>query len=259
MEKQPAASGQTSETSRRTGIVLRTAVPFLSGESATEHLDGEFSFDPADPYAVTDRRLEAQSGSVTWTFARDLLAEGLYHPTGDGDVQVWPCLSNTGEAVVIIELCSPDGTALLQTASRRRAALRHLHLRRGSGWQRELPPEHRRAGRAAARPLTHRLISRPPVDFRGPVRHSGVANPATDRLQRGPAMTDTYIYLIRESDWDSDRFLPGGEPASQEEMATTFGAHKAFQDAVAELGARIVGGEALQSAKHGGVVTPGPG
>ena len=72
-------------------------------------------------------------------------------------------------------------------------------------------------------------------------------------------MTDTYIYLIRENDWDSDRFLPGGEPASQEEMADTFGAHQAFQAAVAELGARIVGGEALQSAKHGGVVTPGEG
>ena len=71
-------------------------------------------------------------------------------------------------------------------------------------------------------------------------------------------MTDTYIYLIRESDWDSDRFLPGGEPAGQEEMAATFGAHKAFQAAVAEMGARIVGGEALQSPKHGGVVTPGP-
>ncbi len=72
-------------------------------------------------------------------------------------------------------------------------------------------------------------------------------------------MTDTYIYLIREADWDSDRFLPGGEPASQEEMASQFGAHKAFQDAVAELGGRMVGGEALQSAKHGGVVTPGQG
>jgi hypothetical protein len=72
-------------------------------------------------------------------------------------------------------------------------------------------------------------------------------------------MTDTYLYLIRENDWDSDRFLPGGEPASPEEMAATFGAHKAFQTAVAELGARLVGGEALQSAKHGGVVTPGKG
>jgi len=113
MEKHPATSG-TSET---TDVALRAVVPFLSGESATEHLDGEFSFDPADPYAVT-MKLEARSGSVTWTFARELLADGLYHPAGDGDVQVWPCLSNSGEAVVIVELCSPDGTALLQTPSR---------------------------------------------------------------------------------------------------------------------------------------------
>src|ERR1700754_2885438 len=114
MEKHPATSGSTSET---TDVVLRPAVPFLSGESATEHLDGEFSFDPTDPYAVT-MKLEARSGSVTWTFARELLAEGVYSPSGDGDVQVWPCLSNTGEAVVIVELSSPDGTALLQTGSR---------------------------------------------------------------------------------------------------------------------------------------------
>ena len=114
MEQHPATSGQTSKTS---DVVLRTAVPFLSGESAIEHLDGEFSFDPSDPYAVT-MKLEARSGSVTWTFARELLAEGLFHPSGDGDVQIWPCLSNTGEAVVIVELCSPDGTALLQTSSR---------------------------------------------------------------------------------------------------------------------------------------------
>ena len=62
--------------------------------------------------------LEAKSGRVTWTFARELLAEGLYDPVGDGDVQVWPCLSGAGEAVVIIELCSPTGEAMLQTGSR---------------------------------------------------------------------------------------------------------------------------------------------
>lgn len=114
MEQHPATSGHSSKTN---DVVLRTVVPFLSGESATEHLEGEFSYDPADPYAVT-MKLEARSGSVTWTFARELLAEGLYSPSGDGDVQVWPCLSHHGEAVVIVELCSPDGTALLQTASR---------------------------------------------------------------------------------------------------------------------------------------------
>ena len=70
-------------------------------------------------------------------------------------------------------------------------------------------------------------------------------------------MTDTYIYLIRENDWDSDRYLPGGEPADDAEMA--FSAHKAFQQAVVELGARVVAGNALQSAKYGGVATPGDG
>ena len=51
---------------------------------------------------------------MRWTFARDLLLDGLYEPTGDGDVHVWPCLDSDGHAVVIIELCSPDGEALVQ-------------------------------------------------------------------------------------------------------------------------------------------------
>jgi hypothetical protein len=72
-------------------------------------------------------------------------------------------------------------------------------------------------------------------------------------------MTDTYIFLIRENDWDSDRFLPGAEPADEAELGMTFGEHKAFQEAVAALGARIVGASALQSAKYGGIATPGEG
>jgi hypothetical protein len=72
-------------------------------------------------------------------------------------------------------------------------------------------------------------------------------------------MTDTYIYLIRENDWQSDAHLPGAEPTGGADHAATFGAHQSFQAAVAELGARIVNGDALQSAKYGGVVTPGEG
>jgi hypothetical protein len=72
-------------------------------------------------------------------------------------------------------------------------------------------------------------------------------------------MTDTYIYLIRENDWDSDKYLPGAEPGDAADAENTFAEHKAFQVAVTELGARVVGGEALQSAKYGGVATPGEG
>jgi Streptomyces sporulation and cell division protein, SsgA len=100
-----------------TATTVHASVPFISGETQTELIEGELVFDHADPYAVV-MHLEARSGTVTWTFARELLAEGLYTPAGDGDVQVWPCMSNTGEAVVIIELRSPDGMALIQAPSR---------------------------------------------------------------------------------------------------------------------------------------------
>ena len=41
------------------------------------------------------------------------------------------------------------------------------------------------------------------------------------------------------------------------EMGASFPEHEAFQKAVADLGARIVGGAALQNSRHGGTVTPG--
>jgi hypothetical protein len=103
--------------SRSTATTVRAAVPFISGEAHSELLEGELVFDPCDPYAVA-MHLEARSGTVVWTFARELLADGLFEPAGNGDVQVWPCLGNTGEAVVIIELSSPDGLAMLQAPSR---------------------------------------------------------------------------------------------------------------------------------------------
>ncbi len=68
-------------------------------------------------------------------------------------------------------------------------------------------------------------------------------------------MTDTYAFLIREPDWDSDRYLAGAPDPKDE----TFAAHAHFQQAVAELGATIVGGTALHNAKHGGRCTPGAG
>lgn len=76
-------------------------------------IDAELHYDPRDPYAVTTV-FKTGSSHVRWTFGRDLLTDGLYEPAGDGDVHVWPCLDAAGHAVVIIELCSPDGEALVQ-------------------------------------------------------------------------------------------------------------------------------------------------
>jgi hypothetical protein len=71
-------------------------------------------------------------------------------------------------------------------------------------------------------------------------------------------MADTYVYIIREEDWDSDQYLgrPQTDPDSAEAM---FPAHAAFAEAVEKLGARIVGGNALQNRKYGGSVVPGKG
>jgi len=68
---------------------------------------GTFRYTPDDPWAVTATFTSATAGTVTWTFARDLLVQGRYEPVGDGDVHVWPCLSADASAVVVIEL-DPD-------------------------------------------------------------------------------------------------------------------------------------------------------
>ena len=103
----------------KTGQVITENVEleFVDPQGESTSIDSDLVFDPADPYAVT---MVFRTGvqEVLWTFGRELLDGGRYEPTGDGDVHVWPCLSSHGSAVVIIELCSPDGELLVQASSR---------------------------------------------------------------------------------------------------------------------------------------------
>ncbi len=85
----------------------------IDSTGAATPIEAELRYDAADPFAVTTVFMTGES-EVSWTFGRDLLTDGLYEPSGDGDVHVWPCLDSHGHAVVIIELCSPDGEALVQ-------------------------------------------------------------------------------------------------------------------------------------------------
>lgn len=66
-----------------------------------------------DPYAVHVSFHVNSDFPVHWTFARDLLVEGVFRPSGHGDVRVWPTKSE-GRNVVLMALSSPDGDALLQ-------------------------------------------------------------------------------------------------------------------------------------------------
>lgn len=72
-------------------------------------------YDARDPWAVT---LDFGEGNVHWTFARDLLIDGLDAPAGIGDVQVWPTVDSEGVATTVLALSSPDGVALLQGPTR---------------------------------------------------------------------------------------------------------------------------------------------
>lgn len=89
------------------------ALELIDTAGTATPIEAELRYDPADPYAVTTV-FKTGASHVRWTFGRELLTEGLYEPAGDGDVHVWPCLDTSGHAVVIIELCSPDGEALVQ-------------------------------------------------------------------------------------------------------------------------------------------------
>ncbi|MFD7627816.1 SsgA family sporulation/cell division regulator [Streptomyces sp. NPDC059851] len=66
-----------------------------------------------DPYAVHVTFHTGSSAPVNWTFARELLVEGVFRPCGHGDVRIWPAKLED-RSVLCLALTSPDGDALLQ-------------------------------------------------------------------------------------------------------------------------------------------------
>ncbi|SFD32867.1 SsgA family sporulation/cell division regulator [Streptomyces aidingensis] len=68
-----------------------------------------------DPFAVHILFHITSGSPVHWSFARDLLVEGVFRPAGHGDVRIWPGRAED-RPVVCIALNSPDGGALVQAA-----------------------------------------------------------------------------------------------------------------------------------------------
>lgn len=75
-------------------------------------------YDAADPYAVhVTFQTGGERGTVEWSFARQLLTDGVTRPVGEGDVRVWPTHSN-GTAMVCLSLSSPSGSAVFEVSQR---------------------------------------------------------------------------------------------------------------------------------------------
>ncbi|MFJ1945451.1 SsgA family sporulation/cell division regulator [[Kitasatospora] papulosa] len=67
-----------------------------------------------DPYAVTAVFYAGTEEELEWTFARELLDDGLHSSVGLGDVIVWPGPEETGDTQrIFIRLRPPGSTALL--------------------------------------------------------------------------------------------------------------------------------------------------
>ncbi|AXI71829.1 SsgA family sporulation/cell division regulator [Streptomyces bacillaris] len=69
-----------------------------------------------DPYAVHIAFHIGSESPVHWTFARELLVEGVFRPCGHGDVRIWPTKVDK-RSVICVALTSPDGNALLEVPS----------------------------------------------------------------------------------------------------------------------------------------------
>ena len=89
-------------------------VRLLSGVGGVTPLDALLVYDAADPFAVSMVFDTGAEEPVRWTFARDLLRDGLERRVGEGDLIIWPAIDNVGEPALNLRLCSPDGDALLE-------------------------------------------------------------------------------------------------------------------------------------------------
>ncbi|WP_033325911.1 SsgA family sporulation/cell division regulator [Streptomyces yerevanensis] len=74
------------------------------------------SYRSDDPYAVHFTFHVGSELAVNWTFARELLVEGILRPCGHGDVRVRPVKAGR-RGVILIALSSPGGDALLEASA----------------------------------------------------------------------------------------------------------------------------------------------
>jgi hypothetical protein len=92
------------------GVVAEMEFALVVADSEPIRVGAHLRYDVRDPYAVCVSFDAGGSERIEWTFARDLLDQGLWGATGDGDVKIWP----RGGAVYLA-LCSPSGKAVLET------------------------------------------------------------------------------------------------------------------------------------------------
>lgn len=93
-------------------VALDVTLECRDSSGRSHQIETVLGYHRPDAYAVTMTFMTGDE-PLTWTFARDLLIEGMNQPSGDGDVHIAPAVIN-GRAAVLITLSSPDGHLLLE-------------------------------------------------------------------------------------------------------------------------------------------------
>ena len=100
----------------------------VAAEQTIVPLVASLHYSGSDPYAIRMAFHVGPEDPVEWIFARELFADGMTTPEGDGDVQIWPSVAESKDAdndagndaggkargplsVLNIKLCSPFGEA----------------------------------------------------------------------------------------------------------------------------------------------------
>jgi Streptomyces sporulation and cell division protein, SsgA len=105
--------------SSSTTVSAELGLRLVAAEQAVVPLVASLHYSGSDPYAIRMAFHVGAEDPVEWIFARDLLADGLMTPEGDGDVQIWPSTPAIGPdgqihgplSVLNIKLSSPFGEA----------------------------------------------------------------------------------------------------------------------------------------------------
>ncbi|MGW7044126.1 SsgA family sporulation/cell division regulator [Streptomyces avermitilis] len=98
---------------------LKTVIRGLPVQLVVSHemslsMSMRLQYESSDPYSVRAAfTVVGSDETVQWIIGRDLLADGLEGPAGEGDIRVWPAEEH-GVCDLYILLNPPAGAALLK-------------------------------------------------------------------------------------------------------------------------------------------------
>ena len=95
------------------GLELKIRMSLVAGPDLRVFVPVRLYYKNTDPYAVQFSFDVTPDDVVRWTFARELLDQGLTAPAGIGDVKITPIGPHQNRRLRI-ELESPDGYARLE-------------------------------------------------------------------------------------------------------------------------------------------------